>query len=258
MDLLSRADGVINFAAETHVDRSIEAADSFLKTNISGLEVLLRCARAQNVQKFLHISTDEVYGSLKEGSASENARLLPNSPYSASKAGADLLARSYFQTYGYPVMIVRSSNNYGPYQFPEKVIPLFITNLLEDKKVPLYGTGINQRDWIFVEDNCRAIALVFEKGEPGQIYNIGVGNEITNLELTQELIRLLGKTKDSIQYVEDRLGHDLRYSLSVDKVKKLGFEPQWSFEKGLQHTIQWYREHEDWWRPLKKDKYTVK
>jgi dTDP-glucose 4,6-dehydratase len=249
---------VVHFAAETHVDRSIDNADDFLRTNILGTRVLLEAARRCKVQRFVHISTDEVYGSIDKGAAAEDAPLLPNSPYSASKASADLLARSYWKTYQVPVVITRSSNNYGPNQFPEKVIPLFITNLLEGKKVPLYGDGRNQRDWIYVEDNCRAIQLVAEKGEPGEIYNIGAGKELTNLVLTQTILKEMGAGQDSVHHVEDRLGHDLRYAVDTSKIKNLGFSMKWNFDEGLRETIAWYRKHEDWWKPLKKDKFTLK
>lgn len=255
---LQNAEAVVHFAAETHVDRSIESAGDFLMTNVFGTRVLVEAARDFKIKRFVHISTDEVYGSLAEGSAAENAPLDPSSPYSASKAGADLLVLSYWKTYKFPAIVTRSSNNFGPNQFPEKVIPLFITNLSEGKKVPLYGDGKNQRDWIYVEDNCRALELVFDKGKDGAIYNIGVGNEITNLDLTHHILRGMGLGKDRINYVQDRLGHDFRYSVRTAKIKGLGFKPLWTFETGLKETIAWYKEHPEWWQPLKRDKFTVK
>lgn len=256
--LMAKADGVINFAAETHVDRSIEDAHNFLTTNILGLKVLLDGAMKFDIKRFVHISTDEVYGSVRQGYVDENAPLAPNSPYSAAKAGADLLARSYWKTYHFPVIIVRSSNNYGPNQFPEKVIPLFITNLIEGKKVPLYGKGENCREWIFVEDNCDAIRLVFEKGEPGEIYNLGTGHELSNKELTRLILREMKAGEDRIELVKDRLGHDFRYAIKLDKIRHLGFTPKWSFEEGLKATAEWYRQNPSWWKPLKKDKFTLK
>ncbi len=256
--LIKNSDAVIHFAAETHVDRSIDNASEFLRTNVLGTQVMLDAAMKYRIPRYIHVSTDEVYGSVAEGAVKEDAPLLPNSPYSASKAAGDLLVRSYRETFGYRAMIVRSSNNFGPYQFPEKVIPLFITNLIEGKKVPLYGSGKNQRDWIYVEDNCRAIELVFDKGEDGKTYNIGVGCPITNQELTRTLLRLMKKGDEQIQFVADRLGHDLRYSIDTTQVELLGFRAEWPFEKALAHTIQWYEEHPDWWQPLKRDKYTLK
>ncbi|MSR76854.1 MAG: dTDP-glucose 4,6-dehydratase [Candidatus Omnitrophica bacterium] len=257
-NLMPKANALINFAAETHVDRSIDESQSFLLTNILGLKVLLDHARACRVDPFVHISTDEVYGSLATGSADEDAPMAPNSPYSAAKASGDLLARSYWKTYGYPVKIVRSSNNFGPYQFPEKVIPLFITNLLEGKKVPLYGKGENRREWIYVEDNCDAIQIVFDKGEPGEIYNISAGNEISNRELTTHLLKALGAGDERIDYVQDRPGHDFRYSIKTDKLNQLGFKPRWNFHEALKQTITWYQSNPQWWKPLKRDKFTLK
>lgn len=256
--IIPRFDAVINFAAETHVDRSIDNAQDFLTTNILGLKVLLDQAMRKGIKQFLHISTDEVYGSLAEGTASESAPLAPNSPYSAAKASGDLLARSYWKTYQFPVMIARSSNNYGPRQFPEKVIPLFITHLLEGKKVPLYGTGENRREWIYVEDNCKALELIFDQGKPGEIYNVGTGYELTNRELTKKILSALDAGEEKIQPVQDRLGHDFRYSISTDKIKALGFKPTWNFEQGLQTTVEWYKSHTSWWTPLKHDKFTLK
>lgn len=256
--VMESADAVVHFAAETHVDRSIDNPDDFLLTNVLGTRTLLEAAKRFQVPKFIHISTDEVYGSLREGCADEESMIQPSSPYSASKAAGDLLVRSYWKTYHCPAMICRSTNNFGPYQFPEKVIPLFVTNLLENKKVPLYGTGENRRDWIFVEDNCAALELVFDKGEAGGIYNIGGGNERTNLELTHAILKAMKRLPDMIQKVEDRPGHDFRYAVNTDKIKKLGFKPQWKFEDALSETIAWYERNPAWWRPLKKDKFTVK
>ncbi len=256
--IMPEVQAVINFAAETHVDRSIDNAQDFLTTNILGLKVLLDSAMRNKIQRFLHISTDEVYGSLLEGSADENALITPNSPYSAAKASADLLARSYWKTYQFPVIIARSSNNYGPNQFPEKVIPLFVTNLIEGKKVPLYGKGENIREWIYVEDNCEALRIVFEKGKPGEIYNIGSGHELSNKALTHQILGAMGVGEDKIEFVQDRPGHDFRYSIKTDKIRSLGFHPKWTFEKGLQSTVEWYRANASWWMPLKRDKFTLK
>ena len=256
--LMKKVSAVVHFAAETHVDRSIESADDFLKTNILGTTTMLESSLACGIKRYVHMSTDEVYGSIAKGFVKEDAPLLPNSPYSASKAGADLLVRSFQETYGHPAMIVRCTNNFGPYQFPEKVIPLFVTNLIEKKTVPLFGNGKNRRDWIFVEDACRAVLTVLEKGKPGEIYNVGAHHEINNLELTRAILAHFGKGKEMIRYVEDRLGHDLRYAVNVKKIEKIGFKPRWSFAKGLAATVRWYRENPDWWQPLKSDKYTVK
>lgn len=256
--LLKKAKSIVHFAAETHVDRSIDNPDDFLRTNIMGTRCLLEAAIQNKTERFLHISTDEVYGSLKTGDAKEGDPLKPNSPYSASKASSDLFVRSYGKTYGLPVIITRSSNNFGPNQFPEKVIPLFITNLMEGKKVPLYGDGQNRRDWIYVEDNCRGVELVFDKGKPGEIYNIGIGKDISNLELTHALLKEMGFGHDKINPVADRPGHDFRYSLDISKLKSLGFAPKWTFEQGLSETVRWYKENQNWWQPLKKDKFTVK
>jgi len=243
---------VVNFAAESHVDRSIVSAHAFIKTNIDGVRVLMDSARRQGVTRFLHISTDEVYGSRPKGSFRETDPLEPNSPYAASKAAADLLVRSYVVTYGLPALITRSSNNFGPYQFPEKVIPLFITNILAGKPVPLYGDGRNIRDWLFVEDNCRAIDLVLQKGVCGEIYNIGAGNELMNIDLTRRILALLGKDESWITPVADRLGHDRRYSIATAKIRSLGFRPRRDFARALAYTIAWYRDNRSWWKPLKK------
>ena len=250
-----KPDFVINFAAETHVDRSILDPDAFVKTNFLGTHILLEAAKKFGIERFLHISTDETYGSIENEKFKEDNLLMPNSPYSASKASADLLARSYYKTFSLPVVITRSSNNYGPYQFPEKVIPLFISNILEDKKVPLYGTGKNIRDWIFVLDNCEGLDAVLHNGEVGEIYNIGGGNEKTNLELTKIILEELGKDESQIEYVEDRLGHDFRYALDIEKVKKIGWEPKHSFEEAMRKTIRWYLENKDWWKKLKQKEF---
>ncbi|MBN1689196.1 MAG: dTDP-glucose 4,6-dehydratase [Candidatus Omnitrophica bacterium] len=251
-------EAIIHFAAETHVDRSIDSADDFLHTNIFGTRTLLESAKRFDIKRFIHISSDEVYGSIEKGFVSEDSPLQPNNPYSASKAASDLLVRAYWRTYQMPLVIVRSSNNYGPNQFPEKVIPLFITNLLEGKKVPLYAKGENRRDWIFVQDNCRAIEMVFDKGEPGGVYNIPGGQETSNVDLTKRILKLLGKSEDMIQEVNDRPGHDFRYAMEGKKIQNLGFRPQYDLNQGLELTVQWYRENIQWWQPLKRDKFTVK
>lgn len=250
-------DTVVNFAAESHVDRSILGCADFVRTNIEGVQVLLDTARQEQVGQFVQISTDEVYGSLgPEGKFSENTPLAPNSPYSASKAAADLLVRSYHKTYGLNTIITRCSNNYGPYQFPEKLIPLFVTNLLADKKVPVYGDGMNVRDWIHVSDHCRAILAVIEKGKAGEIYNIGANNEWTNIKITKMLLNLLGKDESLLEYVPDRLGHDRRYAIDSNKIgKQLGWQPQWDFAAGLKNTVDWYIENEPWWRAIKTGAY---
>lgn len=247
--LISSADIVLNFAAETHVDRSIIGADDFVYTNIVGTQVLLDSVKEFGVEKFIQVSTDEVYGSIDEGSWTEESPLLPNSPYSAAKASGDLLARAYFQTHGLPITVTRCSNNYGPYQFVEKVIPLFVTNLMQGKKVPLYGDGLNIRDWLHVDDHCRAIHLVALDGKPGEIYNIGGGTELTNKELTDRLLKANGADWDSVEYVQDRPGHDRRYSLDHSKIaRELGYEPKWNLDEGLAQTIKWYQDNESWWK----------
>ena len=244
-------DAVVHFAAESHVDRSIASPDEFVHTNCDGTNVMCDVARRVGVDRFLHISTDEVYGSIEEGSFAETDRLEPRSPYSASKAGSDLIALSYRTTYGLPVLVTRSSNNFGPNQFPEKVIPLFVTNLLEGKKVPLYGDGLNIRDWCYVTDNCAAVDLVLRHGTVGEIYNIGAGNEITNRELTDSILGLLGHGDEMVDYVEDRLGHDRRYSISTEKVEALGWKPARELREALEATVAWYRDNPWWWQPLK-------
>ena len=252
-ELSKRHDAIINFAAESHVDRSITGARDFIETNVLGVQNLLAAALTNEVKTFVQISTDEVYGTISKGSWSEEFPLLPNSPYSASKASADLICRSYHRTFGMDVRVTRCSNNYGPYQFPEKVIPLFITNLIENKKVPLYGKGLNVRDWLHVDDHCQGIFAVLNAGKPGNIYNIGGGRELTNRELTNLILEKFGRDESNIEYVADRLGHDLRYSVSHEKItQELGYQPKVRFEDGLEQTIEWYKNNESWWRPLKK------
>ncbi len=248
--LIKDCDVVVHFAAETHVDRSIADPYSFVRTNVVGTHVLLEAAKDRGVEEFIHISTDEVYGSIEKGSFKETDPLFPNSPYSAAKAGSDLLARSYFVTYKLPVKITRSSNNFGPYQYPEKVIPLFITNALENKSLPLYADGMNVRDWLFVLDNCAGIDAVMHKGKSGEIYNIGGTTEITNLELTHAILDILGLDKSLIKFVKDRPGHDKRYSLDLAKTRALGWEPKSDFKSSLELTVKWYKENENWWRRL--------
>lgn len=242
---------VVHFAAESHVDRSIMGPDAFINTNVGGTNIVCDIARQNDVQRFLHISTDEVYGSIEEGSFVETDGLEPRSPYSASKAGSDLVALAYRETYGLPVVITRSANQFGPYQFPEKLIPLFVTNLMDDLKVPLYGDGLNIRDWTFVEDNCVGVHLVLEQGVEGEVYNIGADNEHTNAFLTHAILDRCGKDESSIEYVEDRLGHDRRYSIDTTKVRALGWSPQRSFEDALDETVNWYQQNRAWWEPLK-------
>ncbi|MFZ1490871.1 MAG: dTDP-glucose 4,6-dehydratase [Ilumatobacteraceae bacterium] len=244
-------DAVVHFAAESHVDRSIVDPYAFVHTNVFGTNVLCDVAHKVGVERFLHISTDEVYGSIEVGSFSETDMLTPRSPYSAAKAGSDLVALSYFTTYGLPVVVTRCSNNFGPYQFPEKVIPLFTTNLLDGKPVPLYGDGGNVRDWIHVEDHNRAADLVLRSGVVGEIYNIGAHNEITNRELTYRLLQLTGRDESFVEPVADRLGHDRRYSVNIDKITALGWSVSHDFDEALARTVDWYRDHRDWWEPLK-------
>ena len=248
-------DAVVNFAAESHVDRSIESAHEFVRTNIQGTQNLLDSCRSLGINNYLQVSTDEVYGSIPIGSWSETEPLLPNSPYAASKASADLLVRAAYRTHGLNTRITRCSNNYGPNQFPEKVIPLFVTNLMENKKVPVYGTGLNVRDWLHVDDHCQGIHLVLMKGIPGEIYNIGGGRELSNLELTEFILEYMGMSKNEIEYVEDRIGHDQRYSVDFSKINHdLGYSPQVDFEEGLKQTIEWYKSNSSWWKPLKLKK----
>jgi dTDP-glucose 4,6-dehydratase len=244
---------VVNFAAETHVDRSLYDAGGFIHTDVYGTFVLLEEARrAQGLRAFVQISTDEVYGSVESGSSRETDALMPRNPYSASKAGADRLAYSYWATYGLPVVVTRASNNYGPYQFPEKVIPLFITHALDDVPLPLYGDGLNVRDWLHVDDHCRGVDLLLTQGAPGETYNIGGGNELANVELTRRILELLGKPESLIRRVTDRPGHDRRYSLDCAKLRALGWAPEVPFEDGLARTVDWYRQNEGWWRPIKE------
>ena len=251
--LIPGHDAIVNFAAESHVDRSITGSRDFVLTNVLGTQTLLDEARKSGVKTFLQVSTDEVYGSIETGSWKEDFPLLPNSPYSASKASADLMARSYFRTHKMDVRITRCSNNYGPHQFPEKVIPFFVTNLIEGKKVPLYGTGLNVRDWLHVDDHCQGIHAVLMNGRAGEIYNIGGGRELSNRELTSIILNAMNEDDSVIEYVEDRLGHDLRYSVDHSKISsELGYKPQVSFEEGILTTIDWYQSNEKWWRPLKK------
>ena len=245
-------DVIVHFAAESHVDRSIESSSVFMSTNVLGTHQLLEAALKLKIERFVHVSTDEVYGSIDSGSWDENEPLLPNSPYAASKASSDLVARSYYRTHGLNLSITRCSNNFGKYQYPEKVIPLFITNLITGKKVPLYGDGLNIRDWLHVDDHCRGIFKVLMNGRSGQVYNIGGGRELTNIEITNLLLEAMGADESSIEYVEDRKGHDLRYSVDWTKInKELEYEPQVNFEDGLKQTIQWYRDNQAWWKPLK-------
>jgi len=257
--LMQEADQVVHFAAESHVDRSIEGGSEFVSTNVMGTQVLLDAARSTNIKRFVHVSTDEVYGSISEGSWPENHPLLPNSPYSASKAGSDLLVRAYNRTHRLDTVITRCSNNYGQYQFPEKVMPLFITNIIEGKKVPLYGNGLNVRDWLHVDDHCRGIALALTKGRAGEVYNIGGGTELTNVELTHKILEAMGVGKEFIQPVEDRKGHDLRYSVDISKInKELGYSPQVNFGEGLIQTINWYKNNEAWWKKHKQAAPAIK
>lgn len=252
-ELLTTADVVVHFAAESHVDRSITGATEFVETNVVGTQTLLDAALDKGVDQFVHVSTDEVYGTIPHGSWDETYPLEPNSPYSASKASSDLIARAYHRTHGLPVCITRCSNNYGPHQFPEKVIPLFVTNLIDGDTVPLYGDGANVREWLHVDDHCRAVHAVVERGRPGEIYNIGGGHEISNRELTEVLLDSCDAGWERVRHVEDRLGHDLRYSLASDKIRdELGFEPRIPFTEGLRDTVAWYAANRAWWEPLKK------
>ena len=257
--LMQDADQVVHFAAESHVDRSIEGGSEFVSTNVMGTQVLLDAARSSNIKRFVHVSTDEVYGSISEGSWPEDHPLLPNSPYSASKAGSDLLVRAYNRTHKLDTVITRCSNNYGQYQFPEKVMPLFITNIIEGKKVPLYGNGLDVRDWLHVDDDCRGIALALTKGKSGEVYNIGGVTELTKVELTNKILNAMGAGEELIQPVEDRKGHDLRYSVDISKInKELGYSPQVNFEEGLVQTINWYKNNDAWWRKHKQAATTIK
>jgi dTDP-glucose 4,6-dehydratase len=251
-DALPGVDAVINFAAQSHVDRSLAEPDEFVRTDVFGVFTLLEAVRELRIPRFLHISTDEVYGSVAQGSAREADAVRPSNPYSASKAGGDLLALAYRHTHQVPVLITRSSNNFGPYQYPEKVIPLFITNALEDEPLPLYGDGRNVRDWLYVLDNCEAIDLVLRRGADGEVYNIGGGHEVENVVLTRQILTLVGKPQSLIKPVKDRPGHDRRYSVDSAKIQALGWRPRHRFDEALAETVRWYREHEAWWRPLKE------
>jgi dTDP-glucose 4,6-dehydratase len=246
-------DAIVNFAAESHVDRSIMDPGVFIQTDVYGAFILLELATKYKTGVFMQISTDEVYGSIEDGSFKETDPLAPNSPYSASKAGAEMIVRSFLKTYDTPVLITRTSNNFGPYQYPEKLIPLFVTNLMDNKKVPLYGDGMNVRDWIYVDDNCKALDLVLHGGQIGEIYNIGAGNEKPNIWITKKLIELIGKDESMILPVADRLGHDRRYSVDCSKIEKeLGWRAETDFADALKKTVKWYTDNEKWWRPLKK------
>src|SRR5438067_1293493 len=246
---------VVNFAAESHVDRSLVEPDAFLRTDVFGVFTLLEAVRELSIPRLVHISTDEVYGSLATGSARESDPLRPRNPYSASKAGGDLLALAYWETHRVPVLITRSSNNFGPFQYPEKVIPLFVTNGLDDKPLPLYGDGRNVRDWLYVLDNCAAIDLVLRKGADGEVYNIGGGHEVENVVLTRQILQLTGKPENLIQPVKDRPGHDRRYSVDSKKIHQLGWTPRHRFGEALRATVEWYKGHEAWWRPLKSGEF---
>jgi dTDP-glucose 4,6-dehydratase len=251
-DAMRGVDVVMHFAAESHVDRSIAGSAEFVLTNVLGTQVLLQAALDRGVERFVHVSTDEVYGTIASGSWPEEHPLQPNSPYSAAKAGSDLLARAYHRTHGLPVCITRCSNNYGPYQFPEKVIPLFITNLMDGRKVPLYGDGLNVRDWLHVDDHCRALALVAERGRPGEVYNIGGGVELANRQLTERLLASVGADWSMVEPVPDRKGHDRRYSLDWSKIaSELGYTPLVGFDEGLAATVRWYQDNRAWWEPLR-------
>ena len=254
-DVAHGVDAVVNFAAMTHVDRSILDPDEFLKTDVLGVHVLLEAVRELRIPRMLHVSTDEVYGSIPRGAATETSPLRPTNPYSAAKAGGDLLALAYWNTHGVPVVITRSSNNFGPYQYPEKVVPLFVTNALEDQPLPLYGDGRQVRDWLYVLDNCAAIDLVLRQGRDGEVYNVGGGHEVENLALTREILRLTGKPDHLIQPVADRPGHDRRYALDCTKLWQLGWAPRYPFASALETTVRWYRDNTAWWRPLKSGEF---
>ena len=252
--LMADHDVVVHFAAESHVDRSIDGSSVFLESNVVGTGVLVEAAQRHNVERFIHVSTDEVYGSIDQGFALENAPLEPSSPYSASKAASDLVARSYAVTFDYPVIVTRCTNNYGPYQFPEKVIPLFVTNLLDGKRVPLYGDGRNERDWLHVEDHCSALHALVEQGELGEIYNIGANAQLSNIDLTRKILAAMGRDESWIERVPDRPGHDLRYAVDSSKIRALGWQPAHSFADQLKKTVKWYEAREDWWRPLREQR----
>jgi dTDP-glucose 4,6-dehydratase len=253
-EALAGHDAIVHFAAESHVDRSITAPEAFALTNCVGTNLVMHAARRAKVERVVHVSTDEVYGSVEQGASIESDRLEPRSPYSASKAGSDLIALSYHSTYGLPVLVTRSSNNFGPWQFPEKVIPLFVTNLLDGRNVPLYGDGLNEREWLFVEDNCAAIDLVLRGGKDGEIYNVGAGNGLTNRELTDKLLALAQAGPERVDYVTDRLGHDRRYCIDSTKVRALGWAPQYKVDEAFSRTFDWYRDNRWWWEPLKNER----
>jgi len=251
--IMSEIDDVVHFAAESHVDRSIAGSNTFIQTNIVGTHTLLEAARKYNIRRFLQVSTDEVYGSILEGSWPETDPLLPNSPYSSSKASAELLARSYNRTYALDVVITRCSNNYGPNQFPEKLVPLFVTNCILGKKVPVYGAGENIRDWLHVSDHCQGVLKALQNGISGEVYNIGGGTELSNIEITKIILENFNLTEDAIEFVPDRLGHDLRYSVNCNKaMREIGYKPEIDFEIGIRDTIHWYQKNADWWKPLRK------
>ena len=253
--LAQEVDAIVNFAAESHVDRSIESPGAFVQTDVFGTYVLLEAARHAQHERFLQVSTDEVYGDVPSGSSRESDAVRPRSPYAASKASADLMVQAFHATYRLATCITRASNNFGPYQYPEKIIPLFVTNAIDDQPLPVYGDGLQVRDWLFVDDHCAAIALALEQGQPGKIYNVGGGNELTNLELTASILGALGKSPSLIRHVPDRVGHDRRYSVDSSKLRELGWRPVRSFQAALDETVQWYVDHEDWWRPLKNGEY---
>jgi dTDP-glucose 4,6-dehydratase len=253
-DAMKGHDAVVHFAAESHVDRSIDGSEDFIHTNCFGTNTVIDTARKLEVSRVLHIGTDEVYGSVEAGSSLETDPLEPRSPYSASKAGSDLIALAYYHTHGTPVVVTRCTNNFGPYQYPEKAIPLFTTNLLDGKKIPLYGDGLNERDWLFVDDHCSGVHLVLTKGTLGEIYNIGAGNETTNRVLVNKLLEAFGVGEEMVQYVEDRKGHDRRYSVNIDKITKLGWKKERTLDEALAETVQWYRDNRWWWEPLKGKK----
>lgn len=247
-------DTVINFAAETHVDRSISGPKSFIMTDVLGTYTLLEAVKKHSIKKYIQISTDEVFGST-DGEFSETSPFEPNSPYSASKAGGDHLVRAYWKTYGLPVIVTHSCNFYGPYQYPEKLIPLFITNLIEGKKIPVYGDGQNVREWIYVPDYCQALDVIHQKGEPGDVYNIGSGERLTNLEVTKMILEQMGVGEEMVEHVKDRPGHDRRYAINAEKLRGLGWQPDWNFEQALKETVEWYQDHQDWWKKLKSGEY---
>ena len=251
-DAMRGHDAVVHFAAESHVDRSILGPDDFVNTNCFGTNVLMDTAKRLGIERVVHIGTDEVYGSVEVGSSKETDPLEPRSPYSASKAGSDLIALSYHHTYGVPVAVTRCTNNFGPYQFPEKAIPLFVTNLIDGLPIPLYGDGLNERDWLFVDDHCAGVDLVLRHGEPGEIYNIGAGNETPNRVLVDRLLELFGAGEEMVNYVADRLGHDRRYSVDIAKITALGWSKHRTLDEALQETVAWYRDNDWWWRPLKE------